>query len=231
MDINERVQKYREAVKPVIDELRNLGYEIKKEDFSHLRTKNELLVELKTIGMSVDDNDLQYLTQKYGPLPKEAVDVLLRWIPNVDYPIAQEVLISQLSRTKVKYDGNILLDVFKKTNSRLVRDRIGFVLSESNPDIDLQKLEEILIDPSYTDEKATLLLAGVKFLRKEKVNPILLHELDNNFWIALKGLRRTGRGKELEFLRKQLNRCDLDSKRFKEIEKTIKAIEMRMATK
>jgi hypothetical protein len=224
--IEEHKRKYFQALRPVADELRRAGFEINRDDFTHLQSKSGVILSLQAMGARQQADDLQYLSRKYGPLPKEAVDILIRWIPKIDYAPAQEVLISQLSRTRVKYDGNLLLDIFKATDSSLVRERIGFVLEESKPDIDLKELERILLDTKY-GAKASLLLAGIKFLRKDRINSVLLLNLDQHFFIALRGLEKTGMEKELEFLASYVRRNELDKKKKKYAERAIEKIKKR----
>jgi len=227
MDIKEYKKRFFKAIKPVADELRRAGFEIKKDDFSHIKAKNGTIIDMKTAGITVEDDDLELLMQKYNPLPKEAVDILLKWIPKVKYEPAQEVLVSQLSKPKEKYDGNILLDLFKQTNSHLLRERIGFVLSESKPSLDLQELENILWDQEYGETKSTMLITGIKLLVAEKINPILINEFDKYPWFCwdcVKGLQKTGGKKELEFLEKRLVDTKLSKKEKNAIEKAIKSI-------
>lgn len=226
-NIEEHKRKYFEALKPVVEDLRKLGLEIRKGDFTHLQAKDGTVLPMKDMGIEQVDDDLQYLNRKYKPLPQEAVEVLLKWIPQIEYPPAQEVLISQLSEAK-KYNGNILLKVFKQTNSSLVRERIGFVLEESSPDIDLLDLEKILLDPKYEQDIPTLILAGIKLLPKDKINPILLAKFNNFSLIVLRGLRKTGSKDELEFLEAKLSSGTLDKKLEKEVEVTIEKIHSRL---
>jgi HEAT repeat protein len=228
MNIEDHKRSYFQALKPVAEDLRKAGLEIKRGDLTHLQAKNGSILSMKDIGIGQEEDDLQYLNRKYKSLPREAIEVLLKWIPTIDYPPAQEVLISQLSRTKVRYKGGILLDVFKNTDSSLVRERIGFVLEESNPEIDLQELENILSDPKYGQQTATLLMAGIKLLPKEKINPILIAKFNQLPLIALRGLKKTGGKDELEFLETQMSSGRLDKKQSKEVGKAIERIKNRI---
>jgi hypothetical protein len=228
MDQQDRLIKYREALKPVVEELKQAGFVIHKDDFSQLQTKEGVVVPLKTLDMQQEADDLQYLSKKYNPLPSDAVRILLKWIPEIKFEPAQVVLISQLSRTKVEYDGNTLLQVFEQTNSSLVRERIGFVLEDSNLQVDLNKLEKILSDSKYGDQKSTLLRAGIRLLPREKINAILKTEFHNHFFISLAGLKKNGGISELEFLEKESKNSRYTSKEKKDIEKAIKQIQSKV---
>jgi hypothetical protein len=225
MDQNDRLIKYNEAIKPIVEELKSAGFTINKDDFSHLQTKQGVVVPLKTLGIQQEADDLQYLSKKYGPLPQVAVDILSKWIPIVEFEPAQVVLISQLSRTKSKYNGDILLDVFEKTNSSLVRERIGFVLEDSKPTINLDRLEKILSNSKYGEQKSTLLRAGIKLLPNDRINPILKTEIHINFVTSLEGLKKIGGIAEKEFLKKELDKSDYTDKQKKDIRKVIEKIQ------
>jgi hypothetical protein len=229
MSIEEHKKKYFKALRPVTDDLREIGVEINRGDFTHLQAKDGVVLSMQDIGIEQEDDDLQYLSRKYKPLPQEAIEVLLKWVPEMDYPPAQEVLISQLSGTKIRYNGNILLNAFKTVNSSLVRERIGLVLIESNPNLDLNELERILLDRKYGQQKSTLLLAGIKFLPKDKINHILKQEFHQHFLIAIRGLSKSGGKAELEFLEKQLKSGNPGKEQSKKIEKAIEQIKARMA--
>ena len=228
MNLEEHKRKYFQAFRPVVEELRKKGFEINKADFTHLQAKNGIVLPLEGIGIEQEADDLQYLKKKYNPLPPEVVELLVSWIPRIKYAPVQEVLIGQLSGTKVKYNGNVLLNVFKNTDDKFVRDRIGFVLSETNPEIDLVELENLLLDPNYGDTKSSLILAGARHLAPEKINDIAMKELDSVSGFALRALRKTGGPKELELLRMKLEKGELDKKQKKEIEKTIDHIKKKL---
>lgn len=225
MDINKHVKKYFEAIKPVANELSLAGFKIKKDDFNYIKAKDGTILKLNKIGISVEEDDLQYLGQKYKPLPKEAVDILLKWILKINYEPVQEVLVSQLRYAKTKYDGNILLELFKHTKSRSVRERIGFVLGESKSIVDIKELRNILLDSNYDNDKLTLLLVGIRLLPADYINAILLKDFDKNMSISLNGLKKRGGKKEIEFLKKRLDDIRLSTKWKNEIKKTIRQIE------
>lgn len=224
----EHGQKYFQALKPVADDLRKIGIEIKKGDFTHLQAKNGVIISLSSIGMEQNGDDLQYLYNKYKTLPRGAIDILLKWIPVTDYPPAQEVLIAGLRGTKFKYDGNILLNVFKNTNSSLVRDRIGFVLKSTNPHIDSRQLKEILQNSVYGQEKSTLIYAAIKYLSKEELNPILMAEFENHFLRCLSHIKKTAGLQELHFLKSEFTKNIWNKKQKTQIEQSIKIIENRL---
>lgn len=223
MNTNDHKRKYFEIIKPIADELKEAGFRIDRNDFTKIKAKDGTIVDMKTVGMSVKDDDLQYLSSKYNPLPQTAVEILLKWIPKVSYDAVQEVLISQLAKVKVKYNGNILLNVYKNSDSNLVKERIGFVLEESKPEVDLDKLEKLLID-SKGSECSTLILAGIKLLPQERINPILIKKFDSNRLICLSGLKKTGEKEELKFLKEILNQSTLNKKEQGAVKKTIEHI-------
>lgn len=198
-EMAEKKAKLRELQKPVFEDLQRIG----------------------VVASSLPD-----LIHKYAPLPKEIVQILLKWVPVAEDEDIQEWLVRALAGTRVKYDGSALIELFEKTQSETLRWVIANTLESARPLNVTEWVIDAVMNPSYGDAREMLALAVARLAPKEIANERLIAIFDEFPGHAAAGLAKTGGKRELEFL--EAHREGTKGWVKREINKAIKSINKRL---
>lgn len=180
-----------------------------------------ILNELKDLGL---DADLYDLVQKYGPVSKPAVQILLGWIVKADNEKILEGIVRSLSSTTAPYDGAALVSLFEKSDSQILRWVIANTIAESKP-INITKwLTDAVLNPDYGKAREMLILAAARIFDQQTAI-LLLKKCANDFpgYVAI-GIRECGNNSHVNFLKNL--RTSAKSWEKREIEKTIRLLEL-----
>lgn len=110
-----------------------------------------ILQELSECGLDVED-DLLVTAQKNAPLPMNAVEVLLRYLPKISEPRIVESIVRALSAAESQFDGRPLKACFEETSCEGVKFAIMNAIACTYPHSIDDWIDELL-EHHYWGEK------------------------------------------------------------------------------
>jgi len=147
------------------------------------------------------------LRRKYNPLPSEAVQILLKWLPQVRIPALQEAIARDLAYVAEPFDVRPLLAVFEQSVSESLRWAIANTLVELRPLDAREWVIEALKRRDYGRAREMLPLALARIAPREVANRILTEYLDEMPGHVALGLAESGGPIEADLLRRK-TKCE-----------------------
>lgn len=166
---------------------------------SYVREAEPITAALIDAGFDVTGIDESL--NKYVPLPREAVDIFLRFLPEVETNNLCEMLVRYLGSTKVRYDGLVLARLFDTVQSDTLKWVIGDAISRSRPANLEDWLVKTLQSREHGQSRQMLCHAATKLLPRDAARNVLRECFPDLPGHAAIALGRIGGERELEFLK------------------------------
>lgn len=161
----------------------------------------ELRERLAAIGYPVAT--LDEIVQRYAPLPREVVTVLLDALRRVESTAAQEQIVRALGASGVSFSGDSLVELFNRTDSDSLRYAVANTMAEAPvTGIGLWVLQAAQ-DEQIGTARQLLLLAAARHNAAPVANPVLLGLLDQLPGHAAMALAETGGHREIRELERK----------------------------
>jgi hypothetical protein len=168
------VARLREALEPVMDDLRHVGVFV--EEWNDVITR-------------------------YCPLSPSVVERLLSWLPRLEDPDALEVIVRALAAAPtVRFDGGELTRLFETTECESLRWAIANTLSCTQPEGVEAWVVRAVQNPAYGKGREMLAIALARLLPSTLANPVLVSLLEDLPIHAASGLALSGTPNEVTFL-------------------------------
>jgi hypothetical protein len=189
------------------------------------RALGPILEELRAAGFPA--NSISDLVERYAPLSRPVVDVVLKWIPLQVLVNAQSALVRSLAAAGVPFDGRPLVDLFESTDSDMLRWAISNTLYEGRARNCTEWIEKAVTKSEYGDARQMLMTALGRLSSPEVAKPLLMSLYDEFPLHVPDGLARAGGLDALAFLRDKERSAKGPAKRY--AKQAIKALERRAA--
>ena len=135
---------------------------------------------------------LAALPLQNAPLSAAVVDILLKWLRQVEQEEIQEAIVRSLAVSGVEFDGAILVELFENTSSDLFRWAIANTIAEARPAGITDWLLRVVSDSRYGDARQMLLLAVARLAPTSVANKVLWEVFDELPGHAADGLAESG---------------------------------------
>jgi hypothetical protein len=120
--------------------------------------ERKLISDLKSAGFNF--RDINHLYKQNDFLPIAAIDIILKWLPNIyeEHIGSGECLVRSLICPSDQYNPKVLIELFEKSNlNETLKCTIGFVLSITNTSEIKDWLLSQLLDKEHSFGRAGLL--------------------------------------------------------------------------
>ena len=161
-----------------------------------------MLAELSDVEYNV--LDLNDLVERYAPLPDQAVQILLAWLPKIQHPALKEQIVRSLGASAAPFNGAALASTFETTSSEPLRWAIANTIAEAKPSGLEQWLVGALSNERYGKAREMLLIATSRLMDPKEARALILPFLVQMPLHAALALAESGGPHELEVLKKRL---------------------------
>lgn len=183
--------------------------------------------ELNALGVTV--RTPEELLQR-GPVDREVVDVLLRWLlkEGLDPAVYVSILIG-LHKPRKPFHGGPLVEFFERPSSDVedVRWNVGYTIAQSRPYGISQWIVDSLKNSDLGSCREWLAIAAARIAPRDDANPVLRQVFNELPDFSAEALGISGTEEDMHFLTLQLSARKGRTK--KSIEKAIKKIGKRVS--